>query len=639
MLDRLPFREVWCIDFEFRQPDGEPVEAVHCLVAHEMRSGRTLRLWCDELGGRPPFDVGPETLVVAYMAAAEMHCFLALGWQLPAHILDPYVEFRNHTNKLSRPFGSSLLGAMQAYGLSHADMAEKEEMREVAMRGAPFTDAEKRALLVYCEKDVEQLARLVRAMLPRILQRRGRSEWVNLMHALVRGRYMADVARMERTGVPVDVEQYRRITGCWEALKSRLVVEVDRDYGVFDGNVFKAARFEAYVKARGIPWPRLPSGALDLAKDTFREMARGYAVVSPLHELRATLGGLRLSDLAVGKDGRNRAQLRPFSSSSSRNQPSTSRFIFGPATWIRGLIVPPPGQVLAYLDWSAQEIGIAAALSGDEAMMADYRDDPYLGFAKRIGLAPRDATKKSHKAVRDAMKPICLGANYGMGARTMAVRTGRELDSAARLIGDHRRTYREFWRWAEAAVDHANLRGYVETQFGWNAAAGGRDTNPRSLQNFPVQGNAAEMMRLAAHELLAAGFEVCAPVHDAMLILVPEDGAAELVRQAAGIMVAASATVLDGFEIRVGGASPGELVRHPDRYMDPRGRIMWDRIQGLLASLEATDTPLGDVSQGQGEDVPHGHPTLSLWATQGAYLSSSLPPSVVSPSPAEELGG
>jgi hypothetical protein len=629
MLDRLPFREIWVIDFEFRQPDGEPVEAVHCMVAREMRSGRTLRLWRDELGERPPFDVGSETLVVAYMAAAEMHCFLALGWQLPDHILDAYVEFRNHTNKLARPFGASLLGAMQAYGLPHADMAEKQEMRDIAIRGAPFTEQEKRALLAYCETDVEQLSRLAEAMLPRILMRRGRSEWVNLMHALVRGRYMADVAMMERTGVPLDVEQYRRVSRNWEGIKLRLIVEVDRDYNVFEDTTFKTARFEAFVKARGIPWPRLPSGALDLAKDTFREMARGYPVIAPLHELRATLGGLRLSDLAVGRDGRNRAQLRPFSSSSSRNQPSTSRFIFGPATWIRGLIVPPPGKVLAYLDWSAQEIGIAAALSGDTAMMADYRDDPYLGFAKRIGLAPHDATKTSHKDVRNAMKPICLGANYGMGARTMASRTGRELDSAARLLGDHRRTYRDFWRWAESAVDHASLCGYVETLLGWNAASGGRDANPRSLQNFPVQANAAEMMRLAAHDLVAAGFEVCAPVHDAMLILVPESGAEELVHQAAGIMVKASAVVLGGFEIRVGGAAPGDLVRHPHRYMDPRGVVMWNRIQRIVDDMDGASTLSGGGPLGQGEGVPQGRPTLSPTAIQGdfslSYVSASRP--------------
>ena len=52
------------------------------------------------------------------------------------------------------------------------------------------------------------------------------------------------------------------------------------------------------------------------------------------------------------------------------------------STWIRGFIKPPPGHAIAYIDWSSQEVGIAAALSGDENMMADYAaGDPYIELA------------------------------------------------------------------------------------------------------------------------------------------------------------------------------------------------------------------------------------------------------------------
>ena len=39
---------------------------------------------------------------------------------------------------------------------------------------------------------------------------------------------------------------------------------------------FSAARWTDYLARKGIPWPRLPSGALALDDDTFREMARAY---------------------------------------------------------------------------------------------------------------------------------------------------------------------------------------------------------------------------------------------------------------------------------------------------------------------------------------------------------------------------
>ena len=81
-----------------------------------------------------------------------------------------------------------------------------------------------------------------------------------------------------------------------------------------------------------------------------------------MRELRVSLFQLRLEDLAVGSDGRNRVLLSPVGASSGRNTPSNSKFIFGPSTWLRGLIKPEPGIALAYVDWSQQEFGIAASL-------------------------------------------------------------------------------------------------------------------------------------------------------------------------------------------------------------------------------------------------------------------------------------
>ena len=77
-LDR--FREIRACDVEFRQPDGDrPAPA--CVVAREPRSGRVVRLAAGDPAGRsrPPFDVGPDALVVAYYASAELGCFLALA--------------------------------------------------------------------------------------------------------------------------------------------------------------------------------------------------------------------------------------------------------------------------------------------------------------------------------------------------------------------------------------------------------------------------------------------------------------------------------------------------------------------------------------------------------------------------------
>src|SRR5262249_21840255 len=147
-------------------------------------------------------------------------------------------------------------------------------------------------------------------------------------------------------------------------------------------------------------------------------------------------------------DGRNRCLLSPFRAVTGRNQPSNTKFIFGPARWIRGLIRPPEGHGLAYIDFASQEIGIAAALSGDGRMAEGYATgDPYLAFAKAAKLAPSDATKASHKAVRDRCKAVVLRTNYGMGADAVAAQSGIAPVEARELLRLHRGAYPTFWKW------------------------------------------------------------------------------------------------------------------------------------------------------------------------------------------------
>ena len=161
------YREIVLVDFEFRAPPGEQPSPI-CMVAREYRTSRTHRVWADELVTmtRPPFLIGPDSLLVAYFASAELGCFLALGWPMPARVLDLFCEFRNVTNGRGSVAGNSLLGAMAYFGLGATDVAEKSDMRDLAIRGGPYSDTERAALLDYCESDVLALAKLLPPMLP-----------------------------------------------------------------------------------------------------------------------------------------------------------------------------------------------------------------------------------------------------------------------------------------------------------------------------------------------------------------------------------------------------------------------------------------------------------------------------------------
>ena len=569
------FKEIWLVDFEFSAPPGErPV--VRCMVAREVRTDRVLRLWEDQLTSleSPPYGIDSGSLFVAYYASAEMACHLSLGWEMPDHVLDLFVEFRSQTNGLNLPCGAGLLGALSWFDLDAISSADKEVFRQLAMRGGPYCASERVALLDYCQSDVDSLYELLNVMAPHL----------DVPRALHRGRYMKAVARIEHCGIPVDGITLAKLRDCWDEIKFKLIERVDERFQVYDGQAFRTERFADFLNREGIPWPRLPTGALDLKDETFKAMALSYPILNDLRELRQSLSQLKLSDIAVGPDVRNRCLLSAFRSRTGRNQPSNSKFLFGPSVWIRSLIKPEPTMGLAYIDWSQQEFGIAAALSNDSNMKEAYLSgDPYLAFAKQAGAVPGWGTKETHKAERDQFKACVLAVQYGMGYESLAHRINQPTIRAKELLRLHKETYRDFWAWSDAVVDYAMLNNKLWTVFGWTVRTGD-NPNPRFLRNFLMQANGSEMLRLACCLLTENGIRVCAPVHDAVLIEAPISSIEEVCARAQCLLEEASSSVLDGFRLR----SDVDVICFPDRYVDERGERMWSRITEVLDQLETS---------------------------------------------------
>lgn len=200
------------------------------------------------------------------------------------------------------------------------------------LSGGPWTKGQQEDILHYCEQDVLALGPLLNAMLDQ-------QQWsdLRLNQALLRGRYMKAVGSMQHRGIPIDIDLIRDLAIHWEQIKIDLIETVNIDFGVYVDGSFKEALFESYLARERLAWPRLNSGRLALDKDTFSSMSKRYPIVQPLHELRKTLNELKLNNLTVGTDGRNRTMLSPFSAKTGRNQPSTAKFVFGPAKWVRGI--------------------------------------------------------------------------------------------------------------------------------------------------------------------------------------------------------------------------------------------------------------------------------------------------------------
>jgi DNA polymerase I-like protein with 3'-5' exonuclease and polymerase domains len=240
------------------------------------------------------------------------------------------------------------------------------------------------------------------------------------------------------------------------------------------------------------------------------------------------------------------------------------------------LIAPRIGHGLAAIDWSSQEFGIAAALSGDPNMIADYHSgDPYQALADRYG------------GERAVFKACALGVLNGIGTSGLARQIGRNAGEARLLLQEHRAEYPAFWRWSDRVESHAFLHGALQSTYGWLIAVTA-DSNPRFLRNFPLQANAAEMLRLACCLATERSVTVCAPNHDALLIEAPLDNLVDAVELARAAMTEASQIVLDGFQLR----TSVTIIQHPQHYPHPKSDALWSDIERCLANLGECTAPV-----------------------------------------------
>ncbi len=301
---------------------------------------------------------------------------------------------------------------------------------------------------------------------------------------------MKAVAAIDHEGVPIDHDLLARLQAHWQQIRLRLIdaqnTEVANCY--ITGRLNKQ-RFGALLEQLGLlrTWPRTPTGQLSLDDDTLRERRGLHPLLDAFHELQATMSKFKTLDLPVGADGRHRAKAWfPLGAKTGRNAPSG--LIFMPAVWARFMVKPARGQCTVYTDYSAEEVHIGARLSGDPEMIrAVESGDPYLHHAKATGLAPPEATKATHGAIRNEVyKPSLLSQFYGSGAWGLASRLGVSRDYAElELIRPHRELYRTYWRWSRDVTYSAADAGTIRTRFGWQMHITAK-TSPRTLLNWPI---------------------------------------------------------------------------------------------------------------------------------------------------------
>lgn len=661
-------KHIWIADSEFHSEfksagsdlmdgqGGKPVPV--CFVFHNPITGETIEQFYREGDPIPPcpISLGQDTLLVAFTATAELGTMLALWGKMSARVLDLDVEWRHlnneeylhnemkreawnaKRNKELSPLG--LLGVCAIHGISSRDQTHKDEMRRLILTAGPWTEEQERQILDYCAEDVWDTAALLAEMWTKIPDTVYCKERIDgIEAALHRGRSMPAFAWMEWNGIPIDADLSARLAKHFDEIMNDLYGEIRNEFPIFNEDSFDIApsKFLEFLKKKGWldnphhPWPMTKGGKKRDKKQPKRDektldsMSLVYPELKKLNSVLNIRSCTKLGlQFAIGPDSRHRVSFRPFGTVTSRCAPSSKEYMLaGGSPAFRHLAKPAKGEILIEADWSAQEIWIAAYLSGDKAMQKMLQQaDPYIAFGEMAGVIPVGSLEKlgakeckiRFAAERVRLKAITLGVLYGKTIYTVAGECGITTDEASKLLRLHKQLFPQFWLWIEWMVNEALATRRISTKLGWQRwllpkkerdARKDEDQKHKkiknSLQNFPMQAHGAEMLRLALIYATEKGLGVCAPLHDAIFVVESADREEWAQATLRECMERAAVDVL-GVKI------PIELfvVRYPDRFVPddkPMAVTVWDKMMTSLEKAEQQEKENGKKEKHEKEEV------------------------------------
>jgi len=201
---------------------------------------------------------------------------------------------------------------------------------------------------------------------------------------------------------------------------------------------------------------------------------------------------------------------------------------------IRRAFIAPPGAVLIGADYSQIELRVMAHLSEDAALIRAFEsgEDVHESTARRVF----NVTGPLDPGLRARAKIVNFGVMYGMGPRSLSQQMGLSMAEAQDFIKRYFEVFSGVRRFLDQTVEEGRRRGFVATVLGRrrylpelvSAHGGERSLAERAAINAPIQGSAADIVKLAmlrVHAALMASHpssRLLLQVHDELVLECPE---------------------------------------------------------------------------------------------------------------------
>ena len=399
-----------------------------------------------------------------HYAKVELFCLWKLGLTEPGILWDTFIfekllnMGRTHHNykikkradefeqirikeeaKEKEKFGLSLIATCQRYGINYHMAAEKARLQQSFLTHSD-NDRFSEEQIEYAAEDAIAACKLYPLQVQKAVQ-----------HGLLRHcetvemAWVISNARIEWNGCRIDGERRDAAISMIKAHSERLKEHLAIEYGLQNAQSHK--QLTEFFKDCGLLQKFKQGNKISFDRDLLKKNVGLHPAIPLLRAARRAsdlLAEKLLSPEFVGDDGRIRAEHRQLGTDTGRQ---TSRWpnLLGLDRVLRPLIIPEDGCGIGEVDWSQVEVGVAAAIYGDDEMAKMFNSgDVYSAMAQNFfkeELSREDQTipgkvfKAKHKKLRNQMKTCTLGIIYGITPTGLA-QTLKTTESRAAALQD-----------------------------------------------------------------------------------------------------------------------------------------------------------------------------------------------------------